>query len=94
MQRLIEYRGSRSIFHDFASVHDRQPIADLIMHAHIMRNDDQGVAHLPLQIRQHEQNALLHHDIQRRRRLVRQHHLRMQNVPSATSTRCFMPPLN
>ena len=58
---------------DFAEIHHRHPIRDMLHHAQIMRDEQQGQPQLRLQILQQIDDLRLHRDVERRHRLVAHH---------------------
>ena len=61
--------------HHAAGIHDGHAVGHLIVHAHVVADDNKGVLQLLLQAHKHHQNALLHHHVQGGGGFVRQHHI-------------------
>ena len=78
MQRRSKNIVRRPELHHASGIHNAHSIGNLVVNAHIVRNNHQRIAHLRLQFHQHLQNALLNHNVQRRRRLVGKDHAGMQ----------------
>ena len=76
MDRVIKDRIGRAKLDDAAGIHDRHAVRNLIMHAHIVADDDHGVLELLLQAHQHLQNTLLHNNVQSGGRFVGKHDIR------------------
>ena len=77
MQRLPENVRGVGILDRLGGVHDHHPVGELVVHAHVVGNEDDGVLHLLLQLHQQHQNVFLHHHVQRCCWLVRQDDLRL-----------------
>ena len=73
MRGLAEDRLGGSFLDDPAGVHDRDPVGDLDQHGEVVRDEEHREPELPLQALQELQHLRLHHHVQRRRGLVRDH---------------------
>ncbi|MNS62631.1 hypothetical protein D3C72_957000 [compost metagenome] len=78
MLRVFEDRAARADFHDLPQVHHRHPMTHPFHHRHIVRNEQERHSQFPLQIQQQIHDLRLDRHIQRRHRLIRNHHLRIQ----------------
>jgi hypothetical protein len=58
------------LLNDATGVHDRDLVGNRGGHAHVVRDQDDGKATLPLQLGQEFEHLGLHGDIERRRRFV------------------------
>lgn len=61
---LEDFPGRAHLNH-LACVHDAKPVGNLIVDAHIVRDDDHRAVISPLHATKHGQNASLHDDVQR-----------------------------
>ena len=68
-----EHPLGRSLLHDQARVHDRDPIGDLDEDREVVGDEEHREAELVLEALQQPQHLRLHHHVQRGRRLVRDH---------------------
>src|ERR1051326_6605127 len=66
---LVEL-GRRRNFDDFAEIHDRDAVADMLDHAQIVRNEQISQSELALQVEQHVENLHLDRNVQRRDRFI------------------------
>ncbi len=76
--RVTEHFARQPVLHDLAILHDRDEIADLRGHAQVMRDEDDRAARAAPQFRKQLQHLRLHGNIERRHRLVRHQHVRLQ----------------
>ncbi|MNP21772.1 hypothetical protein D3C76_1144050 [compost metagenome] len=76
--RIFKHCPTRANLNDLPEIHHRHPVADALHYRHIVRNKQKCNAHLPLQIEQQIDDLRPNGDIQRRDRLVGNHHLRIQ----------------
>ena len=80
MARIREHFARRADLDDLAGVGDGDTLGDLVMHAQVMRDDDQRILLPALDGNQQQQNAFLHHHIQRGGRLVGQDQARVEET--------------
>ena len=76
MQRIAEQLARRRDFDDPAEIHHGDPVADVLDHGQIMRDEEIREAELALQIDQKVDDLRLHGDVERRDRLVANDQLR------------------
>src|ERR1700731_1641905 len=76
VQRLTEDVRGVGVLDGLGGVHDHHLVGELVVDTHVVGNEDDGVLHFLLQLHQQDQNAFLHDNVQRRRRLVREDDLR------------------
>ena len=76
MQRIAEQRARRRDFDDPAEIHHGDPVADVLDHGEIVRDEEIRQAELALQIDQQVDDLRLHRNIERRHRLVADDQLR------------------
>ena len=76
MPRLGKQGLRVCFFHDSAQVHDRNPCGDVFDHGQVVADDDVGQAEFRAQVQQQVEDLRLHRNIQRRGRLIADHHVR------------------
>ena len=62
-------------FDDLSKIHDRDPVRDVTNRRKVVRDEKVGETKPFLQIREQVQNAGLNADVERRDRLIQDHHL-------------------
>ena len=70
MQRPVEHGRLGADLDDPPEIHHRDPVADMLDHAKVVRDEQIGDAALVLQVAQQVQHLRLHRDVERRDRLV------------------------
>jgi hypothetical protein len=75
MAGALEQLGRRPDLHDLPEVHDRHPAGQVTDHRQVMRDEDLRQLELRLQPAQQVDQRGLDRDVERRRRLVEDHHL-------------------
>ena len=83
--RIAEHLSCEPLLDHDAVLHHRNEIADLGCDPQIMRDEDDGEAKPLAQFRQQLQHLRLHGNIERRDRLVRDQHVRLQRQRSRQS---------
>ena len=77
MLRIGQHLIDRRLLHLPAGIHDDDPLGHFRNRAHVVGNQDHGGIGLLLKLLQQVENLRLHGDVQRRRRLVGDQHLRL-----------------
>ena len=70
MPRLGKDRLGRSKLDDFAEIHDRDSMADMVHHVEIMGDEDEGKAEIALQGLEKIEDLRLDRDVEGRDRLI------------------------
>ena len=78
MLRIFEDGAARPDFDDLPEIHHRYTVADALDHGHIVRNEQEGDPELLLQVEQEIDDLRPDRHVQRRNRLVGDHHLGIQ----------------
>ena len=78
VQRHLEQARLVGHLDDAAEIHDRDPVADVLDHRQIVRDEQVGQLELVLQIHQQVDDLRLDRDVERRDRLVADDQLRVQ----------------
>ena len=79
--RVLRVRGEalgRRGLDDLSCVHDRDPVCELEQQREVVRDEEHGEPEVPLERLHLLQDLALHHDVERRRRLVHDDELRLE----------------